>query len=94
MQQTITEKIFSDHIGKEVYAGEIVDSPIDMVIGNDITTPLSIKAFEERLESVFNHKRLQRRVSYRTAIKLDCYKLIKYIMEDKPFTPFTLKEGV
>ena len=47
MQQTITEKIFSDHIGKEVYAGEIVDSPIDMVIGNDITTPLSIKAFEE-----------------------------------------------
>ncbi|TLD84030.1 3-isopropylmalate dehydratase large subunit [Helicobacter sp. MIT 11-5569] len=47
MGQTITEKIFSHHVGKEVYAGDIVDSPIDMVIGNDITTPLSIKAFEE-----------------------------------------------
>lgn len=47
MGQTITEKIFSDHTKKEVYAGDIVDSPIDMVIGNDITTPLSIKAFEE-----------------------------------------------
>lgn len=47
MGQTITEKIFSDHIGKAVYAGEIVDSPIDMVIGNDITTPLSIKAYEQ-----------------------------------------------
>ena len=47
MGQTITEKIFSEHVGKDVFAGEIVRSPIDMVIGNDITTPISIKAFEE-----------------------------------------------
>ena len=47
MGQTITEKIFSEHVGKEVFAGEIVRSPIDMVIGNDITTPISIKAFEQ-----------------------------------------------
>ncbi len=47
MGQTITEKIFSEHVGRKVYAGEIVRSPIDMVIGNDITTPISIKAFEE-----------------------------------------------
>ena len=46
-QQTITEKIFSEHAGKNVYAGEIVRVPIDMTIGNDITTPISIKAFEE-----------------------------------------------
>lgn len=47
MRQTITEKIFSAHVGRTVYAGEIVRSPIDMVIGNDITTPISIKAFED-----------------------------------------------
>jgi len=47
MAQTITEKIFSEHAGKNVHAGEIVRVPIDMTIGNDITTPISIKAFEE-----------------------------------------------
>ena len=47
MGQTITEKIFSEHVGKKVFAGEIVRSKIDMVIGNDITTPISIKAFED-----------------------------------------------
>jgi 3-isopropylmalate/(R)-2-methylmalate dehydratase large subunit len=47
MSQTITEKIFSAHVGRDVYAGEIIRCPIDMVIGNDITTPISIKAFEE-----------------------------------------------
>jgi len=47
MGQTITEKIFSDHVGREVKAGEIVRCNIDMVIGNDITTPISIRAYEE-----------------------------------------------
>ncbi len=52
-----------------------------------------ITAFEERMESIFLHSKLKRRVSYRTAIKLDCYKLIKYILEEKEFVPFSLKEG-
>lgn len=47
MAQTITEKIFSEHVGRTVYAGEIIRCNIDMVIGNDITTPISIKAFED-----------------------------------------------
>ena len=47
MAQTMTEKIFSQHAGREVKAGEIVRVEIDMIIGNDITTPISIRAFEE-----------------------------------------------
>ena len=51
-----------------------------------------ITAFEGRLESVFLHPVLKRKVSYRTAMKLECYKLIKFILEDKEFVPFSLKE--
>ena len=47
MAQTMTEKIFSEHAGHEVHSGEIIRVDIDMVIGNDITTPISIRAFEE-----------------------------------------------
>lgn len=47
MRQTITEKIFSAHAGHDVKAGEIVRVDIDMIIGNDITTPISIRAYEE-----------------------------------------------
>ena len=53
-----------------------------------------IEAFENRLESIFMHPKLKRKVSYRTAIKLDCYKLIQFILEDKEFHPFSLKEGM
>ncbi len=44
---TITEKIFASHTGCEVKAGQIIKCEIDMVIGNDITTPISIKAFKQ-----------------------------------------------
>jgi len=47
MGQTITEKIFSEHAERNVEAGEIVRVNIDMIIGNDITTPISIRAFED-----------------------------------------------
>ena len=47
MGKTITEKIFSEHVGHDVSAGEIIRCEIDMIIGNDITTPISIKAFRE-----------------------------------------------
>ena len=47
MNQTITEKIFSFHAQKDVFADDIITSTIDMIIGNDITTPISIRAFEQ-----------------------------------------------
>ncbi|MDR2638285.1 MAG: 3-isopropylmalate dehydratase large subunit [Helicobacteraceae bacterium] len=46
MGLTITEKIFSDHGGAVARAGEIVRVKVDMTIANDITAPLSIRAFE------------------------------------------------
>lgn len=70
------------------------DAKTNYCVLNEDGRKIFIEAFENRLESVFQHKTLKRRVSYRTAIKLDCYKLIKYILEDKPFVPFSLKEGI
>lgn len=52
-----------------------------------------IEAFEGRMESVYMHPILKRKVTYRTTIKLDCYKLIKCILEEKEFVPFSLKGG-
>ncbi|MDR2152936.1 MAG: 3-isopropylmalate dehydratase large subunit [Helicobacteraceae bacterium] len=47
MGLTITEKIFSDRVGKTARSGEIVRVSVDMTIANDITSPLSIRAFEQ-----------------------------------------------
>ncbi len=67
---------------------------VNYCILNEDGRKIFVKAFEERMESVFEHSRLKRKVTYRTALKLDCYKLIKNILEDKEFVPFSLKEGM
>lgn len=67
---------------------------VNYCILNEEGWKIFVKAFEERMESVFEHSRLKRKVTYRTALKLDCYKLIKNILEDKEFVPFLLKEGM
>lgn len=70
------------------------DKKMNYCILNDDGRKIFVEAFEKRMETVFVNSRLKRKVSYKTAIKLDCYKLIKYILEDKDFVPFSLKEGV
>lgn len=70
------------------------DKRVNYCILNEEGRKVFIEAFEKRLESVFVHPKLKRKISYRTALKLDCYKLIKNILEGKEFMPFSMKEGL
>lgn len=70
------------------------DKKVNYCILNEEGRKIFVEAFEERMETVFMHSKLKRKVTYRTAIKLDCYKLIKCILEEKEFTPFSMKEGM
>lgn len=47
MGQTITEKILAAHCGKDaVEPGELITAKLDLVLGNDITSPIAIQEFE------------------------------------------------
>lgn len=59
---------------------------------NEEGRKIFIQAFEDRITSVFINERLNRKMSYQTALKIDCYKLMKYILEDKEFIPFSIKD--
>ncbi len=48
MGMTMTQKILAKHAGlKEVTAGQLISAKLDMVLGNDITTPVAIKEFDK-----------------------------------------------
>ena len=60
MGQTITEKILAKHAGKDfVETGEIIKAKLDLVLGNDITAPISIAEFEKLgANDVFDKQRV------------------------------------
>ena len=46
MAMTMTQKILAAHAGQaEVHAGELIMAKLDLVLGNDITTPVAIGEF-------------------------------------------------
>lgn len=57
---------------------------------NEEGKKIFIEAFENRINQTFEHEKLNRKITYKQAIKLDGYKLIKFIMEGKEFIPFDL----
>ena len=79
---------------RKIQVAKHFDKKINYCLLNEEGRNIFIQAFEGRMESVFQHPGLKRKVSYRTAVKLDGYKLIKFILEGKEFIPFSLKEGM
>ena len=66
MGMTMSQKILAAHAGLEsVKAGQLINAQLDMVLGNDITSPVAVKEFEkanfpcvkcpERVSMVMDH---------------------------------------
>ena len=60
MNQTITQKILAKHAGKKsVEPGQLIECKVDLVLGNDVTTPPAIKEFEKiGVKKVFDRKKI------------------------------------
>lgn len=60
MGMTMTQKILAAHAGlDQVKAGQLINAHLDLVLGNDITTPVAIKEFEKAgFDSVYDNTRI------------------------------------
>jgi len=58
---------------------------------NEAGKKIFILAFEERLKKTIEHRKLERKVSYKRLIWLECHKLSKYILKDtESYEPFKM----
>lgn len=57
---TLTQKIMSAHCdGKKLSAGELIMANVDLVLGNDITTPVAVRAYKDKLKGdVFDRDKI------------------------------------
>lgn len=60
MGMTLTQKILANAAGlKEVKVGDLINAKVDIVLGNDITTPVAIREFKATgFNKVFDNKRI------------------------------------
>ena len=91
MGMTMTQKIIAAHAGLEsVKAGQLISAKLDIVLGNDITTPVAVNEFKKAgFNTVFNKDKI--------AIVLDHFvpnKDIKAAEQSKPCREFALSHSV
>ncbi len=88
----VYKTIFELVKNKKLKVEKHFDKKYNYALLNDEGKKIFIDAFEERINQTFMHSKLKRQISYLHAIKLDGYKLIKYIIEGKEFKPFDFGE--
>jgi methanogen homoaconitase large subunit len=55
---TLAEKIISKNVGKNVYAKDSVEINVDIAMTHDGTTPLTVKAFEQISDKVWDNEKI------------------------------------
>ncbi len=60
MGMTMTQKILAKHAGLDfIKAGQLIECSLDLVLGNDITTPVAINEFEKlNIDKVFDKNKV------------------------------------
>ena len=91
MGMTMTQKILAAHAGlSEVRAGDLIEAKLDVVLGNDVTTPVAVGVFEKAgFTKVFDPEKI--------VITLDHYtpcKDIKSAELSKTSRDFAKKHGI
>lgn len=88
----VYKTIFDLVNNKKIKIEKHFDKKVNYSLLNDEGKKIFIEAFEDRINQTFQHTKLNRKITYKHAIRLDGYKLIKNIMEGKEFIPFDIEK--
>ncbi|GLB54164.1 CRISPR-associated endonuclease Cas1 [Neptunitalea chrysea] len=74
---------------KEIQAKDF-DVKVNSVLLKDSARKTFVRAFEERLNETIKHRTLNKQVSYKHLVKLECYKLSKHVLNIEEYKPFKI----
>jgi 3-isopropylmalate/(R)-2-methylmalate dehydratase large subunit len=97
--QTIIEKILSSHSNQQVHANEIVVAKVDFIMGQDGTSPLAIRAFEDMDgKEVFDRDKVAFVIDHSAPSPNEgvsaLHKLMREFTSSKGFRLYDIGEGV
>lgn len=86
----IVDRVIFKVLNKREIQAKHFDKYLNKCLLNTEGRKIFIKALEERLNETIKHRSLNRSVSYRHLVKLECYKLSKHILGIEEYQPFKM----
>lgn len=91
----IFKPIFADRIifkiinNKQIQNNDF-DKKLNGIYIKESARKTIVKEFDDKLKTIIKHKKLNREISYRRIIRLECYKIIKHILDEVEYEPFKI----
>lgn len=86
----IVDRVIFKVLNKRALNSGHFDKKLNKCLLNERGKKIFVKAMEERYDETFRHRSLNRNVSYKHLIKLECYKLLKDILGIEEYKPFKM----
>jgi len=75
-------------MNKKMIQAKDFKQELNRCVMKDSARKTFVKAYEERLGETIKHRSLKKNVSYKYLLRLECYKLVKHMMEIETYVPF------
>ena len=86
----LVDRVIFKVLNKKEIQERHFDKKLNSCLLNESGKKIFVKAFEERLNETIQHRGLNRSVSYKHLIKLECYKLSKHLLNMEEYQPFKM----
>ncbi|WP_349832718.1 type I-B CRISPR-associated endonuclease Cas1b, partial [Bacteroides fragilis] len=86
----IIDRVIFKVLNKKEIQEKHFDWKLNKCLLNQTGKKIFVKAIEDKLIETIKHRILNRNVSYRHLIKLECYKLAKHLLEIEEYKPFKM----
>lgn len=86
----LVDRVIFKLLNKKEIQTKHFDNKMNRCLLNPTGKKIFVKAFEDRLNETIKHRALNRSVSYKHLIKLECYKLAKHLLEMEEYKPFKM----
>lgn len=86
----LVDRVIFKLLNKKEIQAKHFDNKMNRCLLNPTGKKIFVKAFEDRLNETIKHRTLNRSVSYRHLMKLECYKLAKHLLEMEEYKPFKM----
>lgn len=86
----LVDRVIFKVMNKKMIQSEHFEANLNRVVLKSNGKKTFVQAFEDRLEETIAHRTLNRSVSYKHLIKLECYKLQKHFLEIEEYKPFKM----
>lgn len=86
----LVDRVIFKVLNKKELQEKHFDKNLNRCLLNQNGKKIFVQVFEERLNETIQHRTLNRSVSYKHLIKLECYKLSKHLLGIEEYKPFKM----